>query len=174
MRDRFMMQGIRAKKVSPGEKNSLLVHRAWGKLFPASSLAPSPVPSIVQCSPPVFYPVSYPVSYPAFSPVSDFSFFPPGLLYLDLNIYREPVIKALIKEQSEDLYRLIKRVHFDGKYYRVKCVHSGEWEHCWDLAVSVQFFGMMQGLAFEPEKIVSRKDRKIIYRSLVLVNPYEL
>lgn len=33
---------------------------------------------------------------------------------------------------------------------------------------------MMQGLAFEPEIIVSRKDRKIIYRSFVLVNPYEL
>ncbi len=162
MRDRFMMQGIRTKKVSPKEKNSLLVDGAWGKLLPASS----PVPPIVQYSSPFTYPVSY--------PAPDCSFFPQGLLYLDLNIYRESVIKALIKEQSEDLYRLIKRVHFDGKYYRVKCVRSGEWEQCWDLAVRVQFFGMMQGLAFEPKRIISRKDKKIIYRSLVLVNPYEL
>ncbi len=33
---------------------------------------------------------------------------------------------------------------------------------------------MMQGLAVEPERIVSGKSRKIIYRSLILVNPYEL
>ncbi len=84
------------------------------------------------------------------------------------------MIKDLIKEQSKDLYQLIKRVHFDGKYYRVKCVSSENWEHCWDLAVRVQFFGELQGLAFEPKRIVSSKDKKIIYRSLVLVNPYEL
>jgi hypothetical protein len=162
MRDRFMMQGIKTRKVSPEEKNNLLVHEEWGRLFPASS----PAPPIVQYP----FPFTYPVSFPA----PDCSFFPPGLLYLNLNIYRESMIKTLIKEQSEDLYRLIKKVHFDGKYYRVKCVRSGEWEHCWNLAVRVQFFGMMQGLAFEPEMIVSRKDKKIIYRSLVLVNPYEL
>lgn len=84
------------------------------------------------------------------------------------------MIKALIKEQSEDLYKLIKRIHFDGNYYRVKCLRSGGWEYGWDLAVRVQFFGMMQGLAFEPEKIVSKKEKRIIYRSVVLVNPYEL
>ncbi len=156
------MQRIRTKRVSPKEKNTLLVHGEWNKLFPTSSQAPS----IAQ----YFSPFTYPVSYPA----PDCSFFSPGFLYLDLNIYRESVIKALIKEQSEDLYRLIERVNFDGKYYRVKCLRFGEWKHCWDLAVRVQFFGMMPGLAFEPIKIVSRESRKIIYRSLVLVNPYEL
>ncbi|WP_440954837.1 hypothetical protein ACSAZK_14805 [Methanosarcina sp. Mfa9] len=65
-------------------------------------------------------------------------------------------------------------MHFDGRYYRVKCVRSGAWEHCWELAVRVQFFGMMQGLAVEPERVVCAKSRKIIYRSLILVNPYEL
>ncbi len=152
------MHKIRTKKGSPKQKNSLQVHEEWDELSSISS----PTPHFAQ----FFSPASLP------SP--DCSFFPPELLYLDLNIYRESVIKALIKEQSEDLYRLIKRVHFDGKCYRVKCVRSGEWKHCWDLAVSVQFFGMMQGLAFEPKRIVSRKDKKIIYRSLVLVNPYEL
>jgi hypothetical protein len=113
-----------------------------------------------------------------FSPVSFSSpncqYFPSGLLYLNLNIYRESMIKALIKEQSKDLYRLIKRIHFDGNFYRVNCLHSGGWEYNWDLAVRVQFFGMMQGLAFEPEKIVLKKEKKIIYRSVVLVNPCEL
>lgn len=84
------------------------------------------------------------------------------------------MIKALIKEKNKDLYRLIERVNFDGKYYQVKCVRSGDWKHCWDLAIRVQFSGMMPGLAFEPRKIVSREKKKIIYRSLILVNPYEL
>ncbi|WP_255335912.1 hypothetical protein [Methanosarcina sp. KYL-1] len=53
-------------------------------------------------------------------------------------------------------------------------MRSGDWEHCWELAVRVQFFGMMQGLTVEPEQVVSKKSRKIIYRSLILVNPYEL
>jgi hypothetical protein len=157
-----MMQGIRTRKISPEEKTNLQAHEEWYRLF----LTSSPAPPIVQYS----FPFSYPVSFPA----PGCSFFPPRFLCLDLNIYRESMIKALIKERSKDLYQLIKKVHFDGKYYRVKCVCSGEWEHCWDLAVRVQFFGMMQGLAFEPEMIVSRKDKKIIYRSLVLVNPYEL
>jgi hypothetical protein len=65
-------------------------------------------------------------------------------------------------------------VHFDGKYYRVKCVRSGEWELCWDLAVRIQFLGKLQGLAFEPKKIVSGKEKIIIHRSLILVNPHEL
>lgn len=103
-----------------------------------------------------------------------YSFYPPRIPQIDLNIYREPIIKALIKEQSEDLYKLIKKVHFDGRYYRIKRVHYGEWEYCWDLAIQVKFFGMMQGLACEPKKIVSRKEKKIIYKSLVLINPYEL
>ncbi len=152
------MPEIKTKKASPKQKNSLQLHGEWGE----SPLVSSPTPHFVQ----FFSLVSF--------PFPNCSLSPPGLLYLDLNIYREPMIKALIKEQSEDLYRLIKRVHFDGKCYRVKCVRSGEWEYCWDLAVRVQFFGMMQGLAFEPKRIVSRKDKKIIYRSLVLVNPYEL
>ncbi len=129
-----------------------------GKLFPAS-LPYFPISKF-------FCPVSYPdpncsVSYPWF-------------LHLDLTIYRETMIKILIKEQSDDLYQLIKKVHFDGKYYQVKCVSSRKWEYCWDLAIQVQFFGKMPGLAFEPQKIVSRKNNKIIYRSLILINPYEL
>jgi hypothetical protein len=162
MRDRSMMQGIRTIKVLSEERKNLQVHEERGKLFPSYS----PAPPIVQ--------YSFPFTYSACFPTPDCSFFPSGIFYLDLNIYREPVIKTLIKEQSEELYRLIKRVKFDGKYYRVKYIRSGDWEHCWDLAVRVQFFGMMQGLAFEPEKIVSRKDKKIIYRSLVLVNPHDL
>ncbi|WP_292389254.1 hypothetical protein [Methanosarcina sp. UBA5] len=155
------MQEVKTKKFAKG-KNTLLVHGAWDKLFPASS----PASPIVQ----YFSPFTYPISYPT----PDCSFFPSGLLYLDLNIYREAVIKALIKEKSKDLYRLIERVNFDGKYYQVKCVRFGDWKHCWDLAIRIQFFGMMPGLAFEPKKIISRKNKKIIYRSLILVNPYEL
>ena len=142
------MKGIGTKEVSLKEKSNL------------------PAPPVVQ--------YSFPFTYPVSSPAPERLLYPPGLLHLDLNIYRESVIKTLIKEKSDELYRLIKKVHFDGKYYRVKCMSSGEWEYCWDLAVRVQFFGMIQGLAFEPEKIVSKKDGKIIYRSLVLVNPYEL
>ncbi|MDI9394338.1 MAG: hypothetical protein QM426_02500 [Euryarchaeota archaeon] len=150
--------GTRAKKASPKEKVDLHAHSIRGNLSSAVSSFPYLVP--------VFSPVSF--------PVPNYLFFSPGYLQLDLNIYREPMIKALIKEQSEDLYRLIKKVHFDGNYYRVKSVDSGEWEYCWDLAVRVQFFGKLQGLTFEPERIVSRKNRKIIYRFLILVNPHEL
>ena len=152
------MQKIKAKKASPKQKNGLQIYREWDEL----PFVSSPTPHFAQ-----FFSLGYFLS-------PDCSVSLPGLFYLDLNIYREPMIKALIKEQSEDLYRLIKRVQFDGKYYRVKCVRSGEWEHCWDLAVRVQFIGMIQGLAFEPKKIVSRKDKKITYKFLVLVNPYEL
>ncbi|KKG17590.1 hypothetical protein EO98_15580 [Methanosarcina sp. 2.H.T.1A.6] len=151
------IQGTGTKKTSPREKTGLHVG-IRGEL----SSAASPFPYLI----PAFAPVSF--------PASEYLFFSPGLLQLDLNIYREPMIKALIKEQSEDLYRLIKKVHFDGKYYRVKSVHSGEWEHCWELAVRIQFFGKLQGLAFEPKRVVSGKDKKIIYRSLILVNPHEL
>ena len=149
-----MMQGIRTIKVSSEERKNLQVYEERGKLFPSSS----PAPPIVQ--------YSFSFTYSACFPTPDGSFFPSGIFYLDLNIYRESVIKTLIKEQSEELYRLIKRVQFDGKYYRVKHIRSGDWEHCWDLAVRVQFFGMMQGVRLEPEKIVSRKDKKIIYSQL--------
>jgi len=151
-------RGTGAKKAFPKEKVDLHAHSILGN-FSSSALS---FPYLV----PVFAPVSF--------PAPEYLFFSPGFLQLDLNIYREPMIKALIKEQSEDLYRLIKKVHFDGKYYRIKSVRSGEWEHCWDLAVRVQFFGKLQGLAFEPERVVSRKYRKIIYRFLILVNPHEL
>jgi hypothetical protein len=147
-----------AKMASPKEKASLHVHDVRDKL-PYSA---SPFPYLV----PAFTSVQF--------PAPGYLYYSPGLLQLDLNIYREPVIKALIKEHSEDLYRLIKKVHFDGKYYRVKSVRAGEWEYCWELAVQIQFFGKLQGLAFEPKKLVSRKNKKIIYRSLILVNPHEL
>ena len=152
------MQEIRTKKALLEQNNSLQIYVKQDKLSPA--LLPTPPISKF------FFPVSYPdpncsVSYPWF-------------LHLDLNIYRETMIKILIKEQSDDLYQLIKKVHFDGKYYRVKCVSSIKWEYCWDLAIKVQFFGKMPGLAFEPQKIASRKNNKIIYRSLILINPYEL
>jgi len=152
------IQGTGTKHASPKQKTDLHVHGTRDNLSPSSS----PFPYLV----PAFAPVSF--------PAPECSFLPPGLLQLDLNIYREPMIKTLIREQSEDLYRLIKRVHFDGKYYRVKSVRYGEWEHCWDLAVRIQFFGKLQGLAFEPKRIISVKDKKIIYRSLILVNPHEL
>lgn len=155
------VQEIKTKKNSP-KKNTLLVHGARDKLFPESSSA-APITQYLS-------PFTYPVSYPT----PNCSFFSPGLLYLNLNIYREAVIKALIKEKSKDLYQLIERVNFDGKYYQVKCVRFGDWKHCWDLAIRVQFYGMMPGLAFEPRKVISRENKKIIYRSLILVNPYEL
>lgn len=161
VRGRFMkqeIQGTGTKKTSPKKKTGLCAHGIEGK----SSSAASPFPYLV----PAFAPVSF--------PAPEYLFFSPGLLQLDLNIFREPMIKALIKEQNEDLYRLIKKVHFDGKYYRIKCVRSGDWELCWDLAVRIQFLGKLQGLAFEPKEIVSRKEKKIIYRSLILVNPHEL
>jgi hypothetical protein len=157
------IQGTGTKKTLPEKKTNLHIHGIWGNLPSEVSPFPYPVPE--------FDPASFPAPEYSFP---EYWFFSPGILQLDLNIYRETMIKALIKEQSEDLYRLIKRVHFDGKYYRVKCVHSGGWEHCWDLAVRIQFFGKLQGLAFEPERAISRKDKKIIYRSLILVNPHEL
>lgn len=156
------MQGIKPEGVSPEEKKNLPGYGEWDKLSSVSA----PAPPTVQYISPFTYPASY------LAPCCSFCL--PGLLQLDLNIYRESMIKALIKEQSEDLYRLIKKVHFDGRYYRVKQVCYGEWEHCWDLAIRVHFFGMMQGLVFEPKKTVFRKDRRIIYRILILVNPYEL
>lgn len=152
------MQDVKARKVSLKQKNILQRNVELNEFSPASP----PTSYFAQS----FSLVSFP------SPDGSLSL--SLLFYLNLNIYRESVIKALIKEKNEDLYQLIKRVNFDGRYYRVKCVHSGEFEYCWDLAVQVQFFGMMQGLAFEPKKVVSKKDKKIIYRSLVLINPYEL
>lgn len=103
-----------------------------------------------------------------------YSVFPPSIPSLNLNIYRETNIKILIKNHNLELYRVLKNVHFDGKYYQVKCIHLGNWEYCWELAVRIQFFGKMQGLAAKPEMLVSKKSRKIIYRSFILINPYEL
>lgn len=94
--------------------------------------------------------------------------------YLDLSIYRESRVKSIIKTHSKDMYRLLESVHFDGEYCRVKCVPDGEWECCWDLAVKVQFFGKMQGVALYPKRSVSEKGKRIVYRSLILVNPYQL
>jgi len=94
--------------------------------------------------------------------------------YFDLRIYRESMIKSLIKVHSKDMYLLLRKSHFDGKYYRVKCASSGEWEYCWDLAVRVQFFGKMLGMTLYPKRLVSQKEKKIVYRSMVLVNPYQL
>ncbi|AKB25799.1 hypothetical protein MSMTP_2330 [Methanosarcina sp. MTP4] len=177
MKQEAQVLGI--NKVPARKKDGLQAQGTWGKFSPASSPVHSSFPAsfpLSAASYPAPVPSPSPFSYisAASFPVPDYPAFPSGLPSLDLNIYREPHIKALIKEQSRDLYRLIKKVHFDGRYYRVKCVRSGAWEHCWELAVRVQFFGMMQGLAVEPERVVSAKSRKIIYRSLILVNPYEL
>ena len=98
----------------------------------------------------------------------------PNIPYFDFRIYRESGVKSLIKVHSKDIYRLLQKVHFDGNYYRVKCVSSEEWECCWDLAVRVQFFGKMQGMTLYPNRLVSPKEKKIVYRSLILVNPYQL
>lgn len=65
-RSRFTVQGVRTKKVSPKEKNSLPVHRVQDKLFPVSS----PVPPVAI----YFSPFTYPVSNPALN----CSFFFPG------------------------------------------------------------------------------------------------
>lgn len=98
----------------------------------------------------------------------------PYVPYLDLSIYRESNVKSIIKMHSKDMYRLLEKVHFDGNYCRVKCSRDGEWEYCWDLAVRVQFFGKMQGMILYPKRSVSEKGKKIIYKSLILVNPYQL
>jgi hypothetical protein len=108
-------------------------------------------------------------SSPCFS-FTSVSYFP----YLDLSICRESRVKSIIKTQSKDMYHLLENVHFDGEYCRVKCVRNGEWDYCWDLAVRVQFFGKMQGVALYPKRSVSEKEKKIVYRSLILVNPYQL
>jgi hypothetical protein len=102
-----------------------------------------------------------------------FSAFIPNVLYFDL-IYREPMVKSLIKVHSKDMYRLLEKVQFDGNYYRVKCVSSGEWEYCWDLAVRVQFFGKMLGMILYPKRLISQKEKRIVYRSVIMVNPYQL
>jgi hypothetical protein len=94
--------------------------------------------------------------------------------YFDLNIYREPKVKSLVKAHSKDMYSLLERVHFDGNYYRVKSVNCGGWEYCWDLAVRVEFFGQMQGVALYPKRRISQKEKRIVYRSLILINPYQL
>lgn len=98
----------------------------------------------------------------------------PNVPYFDIRIYREPRIKSLIKAQSKDMYRLLEKVNFDGKYYRVKCVNSREWECCWDLAVKIQFFGKIQGMVLYPKRLVSQKEKRVVYRSIILVNPYQL
>ncbi|RXA21323.1 hypothetical protein EQO05_02560 [Methanosarcina sp. MSH10X1] len=98
----------------------------------------------------------------------------PNVPYFDLRIYRESRVKSLIKLHSKDMYRLLEKVHFDGNYYRVKCASSGEWEYCWDLAVRVQFFGKMLGMTLYPKRLVSQKEKRITYRSMIIVNPYQL
>jgi hypothetical protein len=98
----------------------------------------------------------------------------PCVPYLDLSICREARVKSIIKTHSKDMYRLLENVHFDGEYCRVKCVRNGDWECCWDLAVRVEFFGKMQGVALYPKRSVSEKEKRIVYRSLIMVNPYQL
>jgi len=117
--------------------------------------------------------ISSPTSLPASLP-SSLPALIPNAPYFDLRIYREPMIKSLIKVHSKDMYRLLEKVHFDGNYYRVKCVSSGEWEYCWDLAVRIQFFGKMLGMTLYPKRLVSQKEKRIVYRSMILVNPYQL
>lgn len=98
----------------------------------------------------------------------------PNIPYFDLGIYREGQVKAIIKAHSKDMYKLLSGIHFDGNYYRVKSINSGGWEYCWDLAVRIEFFGQMQGMAVYPKRLVSKKEKRIVYRSLILVNPYQL
>jgi hypothetical protein len=100
--------------------------------------------------------------------------FPPGVPYLDLSIFRESGVKSLIKKSSKDMYQLLQDVRFDGKYYRVKCVKSADWACCWDLAVRVEFFGKMQGVTIYPKRKVLKAEKRIVYKSLILVNPYQL
>lgn len=107
------------------------------------------------------------------SPSTSF-YFPPGIPYLDLSIFRESGVKSLIKKHSKDMYQLLQAVRFDGKYYRVKCVKSAGWVCCWDLAVRVEFFGKMQGVTIYPKRKVLKAEKRIEYKSLILVNPYEL
>jgi hypothetical protein len=83
-------------------------------------------------------------------------------------------VKSILKKHSKDMYHLLENVHFDGEYYRVKCVRYGEWDYCWDMAVRIQFFGKMQGVTLYPKRLVSEQEKKIVYRSLMLVNPYQL
>ena len=93
--------------------------------------------------------------------------------YFDL-IYRESSVKSLIKAHSRDMYHLLEKVNFDGKYYRVKSVKSGDWEYCWDQAVKIQFYGKIQGIVLYPKRRVSKKEKKIVYRSVIVINPYML
>jgi hypothetical protein len=113
-------------------------------------------------------------SAPNTSAPTSFFVFIPNVPYFDLRIYRESRVKSVIKAHSKDMYLLLEKVHFDGNYYRVKCVRSGEWEYCWDLAVRVQFFGKMLGMTLYPKRLVSQKEKRIVYRSMILVNPYQL
>ncbi|WP_292388433.1 hypothetical protein [Methanosarcina sp. UBA5] len=113
--------------------------------------------------------ISSPALLPASLPASI-----PNAPYFDIRIYRESMIKSLIRIHSKDMYWLLEKVHFDGNYYRVKCVSSGEWEYCWDLAVRIQFFGKMLGMTLYPKRLVSQKEKRIVYRSMILVNPYQL
>jgi hypothetical protein len=93
--------------------------------------------------------------------------------YLNL-AYRESSVKSLIKAHSKDMYRLLEKVNFDGKYHRIKSVKSDERECCWDLAVRIQFFGKIQGMVIYPKRLVSHKERRIVYRSVIVINPYQL
>jgi hypothetical protein len=72
------------------------------------------------------------------------------------------------------MYRLLEKVNFDGKYYRVKSVKPGDWEYCWDQAVKIQFYGKIQGMVLYPKRLVSKKEKKIVYRSVIVINPYML
>jgi hypothetical protein len=108
------------------------------------------------------------------SPTPYFYYVPAqNIPYLDL-AYQESNVNLLIKKHSEDMYRLLSRVKFDGKYYRIKCVKDGGWERCWDLAIRIQFFGKIQGMVIYPKRRVSQKEKKIVYRSVIVINPYQL
>jgi len=122
------------------------------------------------------YSGSLPEGFHALNPCAPYfsSASAPNVPYLDLGICRESQVKSLIRAHSKDMYRLLEDVHFDGKYYRVKCVNSGDREYCWDLAVRIQFFGKMQGLVLYPKRLVFRNEKQIVYRSVILVNPYQL
>ncbi len=102
------------------------------------------------------------------------SAFIPNVPYFDFRIYRESRVKSLIRAHSKDMSRLLEEVHFDGNYYRVKCISSGGWEYCLDLAIRVQFFGKMLGVTLYPKRLFSQKEKRIVYRSMILVNPYQL
>lgn len=79
-------------------------------------------------------------------------------------------VKQMIRERNQELYALIERNRFNGRYVEVRSATIGQQQHVWELAVQWQFSGLSTGgrtVSLQP----TTRGSRVRHRILVEVNP---